>query len=375
MATVAKPGLIPGDTQTNSKRRFPPNAPRYALRGDGCYLWCDDGRKYIDYVAALGPVILGYNHPAINQAIVYQLQQGISFSLPTHLEGILAEWICDNVPGAEMVRFAKNGADATAAALRLARAFTSHKLVFVQVFRGHYHGYHLLQGYMTDIRERMPPNLEHLPPTAAVICEPKPSNPDGIEVELTYLREWCESQKSALIVDEIVTFGRFPGLTASAYFNVTSDLICLGKALGNGMPLSAVCGKREIMQQLEGDVFFSTTFGGEALSLAAAIACCDILKNEGVPEQLWAKGETLMAGFNAALDKYRLRDECRIYGYPSRPVVKWEDDEKAAKFDAAMIENGVLYQGYFNVMQAHGDAEIAATLEAIDKSLATTTRD
>jgi len=219
--------LCPRGAQTYSKapRRWPDNAPRFLLKGEGAYVWDIEGRKYLDYDAALGPVILGYNHPKVNDAIQLALKHGISFPLPTYLDYELAKLLVEVIPCAEAVAFGKNGADATAAAVRLARAWKRKQTVkpgrLLNIIARGYHGYHdwciegskgLPLNYEGDgtIRHFNSPNPLLWPwesNIAAVIMEPV-SATDPIWPENDYLgqiRALCDKHGALLIFDEVFT--------------------------------------------------------------------------------------------------------------------------------------------------------------------------
>lgn len=357
----------PAGTQTNSKRldRFPVKLNKLVWAKDQ---WVSDteGKQYYDVISALGAIILGHCDYDVTKAAEQQLLTGHSFSLPTELEEQVAELICGIVPTAEMVRFGKSGHEATMAAVRLARAYTKRNLI-VAIKPG-YHGcgdwfqaLHKSPGVplpqpvsWRDYNEdfRLPER------TAAVILEPVIATDPELPRTgwLQYVRQECDRIGALLIFDEIVTFGRFPHLTAQQYFSVYPDLTCLGKCMGNGLPLSAVCGRRDIMQLLEGEVFFSTTFGGEAVSLAAAKACLEKLTYLDVGHTLWGFGQEVTR---------RLRDlGLDVYGYPSRPVIRNEPEG----FQAAMLEQNVLYAGYFNLTHCMVD-EFDIVLEACSNAL------
>jgi glutamate-1-semialdehyde 2,1-aminomutase/spore coat polysaccharide biosynthesis protein SpsF len=245
---------------------------------------------------ALGPIILGHNYPSVTDAVMQQMQDGTTFSLPHPLEVELAEMLVDIIPCAEMVRFAKNGSDATSGAVRLARAYTGRDIIACC-------GYHGWQDWYigTTTRNRGVPKVvqeltvpfeynnieslkrifsEHPGQVAAVIMEPF-----GVEEPrdgfLQEVRDLALHDRALLIFDEIITGFRLALGGAQEYFGITPDLACLGKAMGNGYPIAAVVGPSEIMQLFD-EVFFSFTFGGETVSLAAAIATISEMRQKDV---------------------------------------------------------------------------------------------
>ena len=278
---------IPLGSQTfsKSKTQYPVGiSPLYAAKSKGAYLWDIDGNKYIDLVNSLAAVTLGYGDKGLEKSIVKQLKLGVSLSLPTKIESEVAELIIELVPSAEMVRFSKNGSDATSAAIRLARAFTGRD----QIVACGYHGWHDWYIGTTSRNKGIPTAVSALThnfqyndieslksalnlnegKVAAVIIEPMNDTypQPGFLEEVQVL---AKKAGAVLIFDEVITGFRFSEGGAQKLFNVTPDLATFGKGIANGFPLSAVVGRREIMKEME-HVFISGTFGGELLSLAAA---------------------------------------------------------------------------------------------------------
>ena len=331
--------VVPFGTQTFSKSKllFPiGKAPHFIERGKGGRVWDVDGNEYVDLMAGLLPVLLGYCDPDVDKAIRQQLENGISFSLATELEVILAEKLVDLIPCAEMVRFGKNGSDVTAAAIRLARAVTGRD----EVIMCGYHGWHDWS-IGTTVRNKGVPDAvsslthraqyndpEHLQSIfksgknkiAALILEPV-STEYPVEGYLETVKEMCEQHGSLLIFDEIITgFRAAPG-GAQELFSVTPDIACFGKAMGNGMPISAIVGRSEYMKVFE-DVFFSGTFAGETLSLAAANAVIDKITKEPVIDTLWKQGKYLSEQIELLIQKQGLDNVLRLSGIPPWQALK-----------------------------------------------------
>src|SRR2546426_4552885 len=273
---------IPLGSQTFSKSKssYPQGvSPYFIARGIGSHVWDVDGNEYIDFINGLAAVTLGYNDPDVTKAVREQLEVGVIFSLPHPIEMQVAEKIVEMVPCAEMVRFGKNGSDATAGAVRLARAFTSRDHVAVC-------GYHGWQDWYIGSTSRnrgVPQSVRDLTHSflyndldslrsifkqwqdrlAAVIMEPM----NLVEPEngfLENLKELTHAHGALLIFDETITGFRFAKGGAQEYFGVTPDLATFGKGMANGYPLAAVAGRAEFMHLME-EVFFSFTFGGETL--------------------------------------------------------------------------------------------------------------
>jgi len=385
---------IPLATQTFSKSRmqYPLNsAPLFLTHGSGSRVWDVDGNVYVDMICGLLPVVLGYRDPDVDAAIRRQLTRGISFSLATTLEGELAERLIEIIPCAEMVRFGKNGTDATSACVRLARAYTGRDRIIACGYHGWQDWYigatTRSKGEPQDVRSLtslVPYNdlgaieklmAENNEGFAAVIIEPMTSVMPAPDY-LSKLRDLAHRHGTLLVFDEVITGFRFALGGAQSVFGVTPDLAAFGKAMGNGMAISAVVGRAEIMREME-EVFFSGTFGGEALSLAAAIAVIDKMRREPVIETLARTGETLANGVRAGIARYGLEGVLSIKGHPSWMLLQFSDQKRARKealrtlFIREMIRRGVLILGSHNVSYAHGPNEIAHVLAAYDSVLAT----
>lgn len=365
-------------------------APLFLEQGDGARVLDVDGNSYVDYVMGLLPVVLGYRDPDVDTAIRAQLDRGISFSLATELETDLAERLVSLIPCAEMVRFGKNGSDATSAAVRLARAHTGRDKVAICGYHGWHDWYigttarHL--GVPKSVRElsiTFPFNdanaLEALLKTepdafAAVILEPA-----GLEAPetgfLEAVRSLCDRYGVVLVFDEIVTGFRIHMGGAQAAYGVTPDLACFGKAMGNGMPISAIVGKGNMMRLME-DIFFSGTFGGEALSLATAIATVDKLNSEDGPGKFSEMGARLKKGVLRVINSHGVSEEFEGKGddwWPALlPTGRGRGDAilVGSLIKQELIEAGVLMGATFNLCLAHGDAGVIdETLAAWDAAI------
>jgi len=385
--------VIPLGSQTfsKSKLQFPPGAaPLFLTHGSGGRVYDVDGNEYVDLVSALLPNVLGYRDPDVDDAIRRQLTRGISFSLPTPLEIDLAERLVKHIPCAEMVRFGKNGTDATSAAVRLARAATRRDRLMLL-------GYHGWQDWYIGATARnlgVPAAvsaLSHIVPYgdlaavdalfkqhhnefAAVILEPMNTSepPPGF---LQGLEELVHRNGALLVFDEVITGFRWSIGGAQARYGVTPDLACFGKAMGNGMPISAIVGRADIMRLME-DIFYSGTFGGEALSLAASIATIDKIEREKVTDRLWEVGGFLMAQARARIAEAELSDVIGLVGAAPWAILTFKDHAKGSKeaiktlFLREMIAAGVLINSSHNVSFAHRPVDIGRVLAAYDHALA-----
>jgi glutamate-1-semialdehyde 2,1-aminomutase len=380
-------GLIPAGTQTLAKgptQYVDGVAPKYLARGKGCHVWDVDGNEFIDLSMAVGPVVLGYQHPAVDRAIALQLQSGITFSLMHPLEVEVAEAIRRVVPGADAVRFSKTGCDVTSAAVRLARAFTGRS----KVLCCGYHGWHDWYIGTTSRRAGVPSAVSALTEVipyndlfalteqldrdvACVIVEPTIFEaPDG--EYLRALKRACAQAGALLIFDEMWTGFRVALGGAQQRYDVVADLGCFSKAVANGMPLSVLTGRADVMRLLEEDVFFFTTFGGEALSLAAAKATIEELRDLEVPAYLERAGLALQQGYDELARKKGL--DTRASGLPCRTLINFDADAGDPLLQRSLVQqellrHGVLWAGFHNLSLAHGEAELEHVLSAYDRAL------
>lgn len=340
--------------------------------GDGAYLFDVDGNRYVDLVGGLGPVILGYSDPDINEAIRRQLDDGISFSLPSILEGELAELLCKHIPCAEMVKFGKSGTDVTTAAVRLARAYTGRKHIGV----GGYHGWADWSMACTDKSLGIPDELKDLSnriseieyPTsfAAIIVEPNENK------DLKEIRELCDRHGVVLIFDEILTGFRYDLGGAQKLYGVTPDLACFGKAMANGMPISALVGRKHIMNKFnDPKLHYSGTFFGDALSIAAAIATIKKIESHRVIDHLELCASISNRGFAEAKVKHGLTGEIELSGQQSHQTLKFKDDKIRSLFMQEMIQNGVLIINRPTFSFAHKMPELNRVVTAYDNTFKT----
>ena len=377
---------IPLGSQTFSKSRtqYPVGiSPLFIKKAKGCHVWDLDGNKYIDLVSALASVTLGYWDSRVNTAVSKQLRRGVSFSLPGTLEAEVAEMICHLVPSAEMVRFGKNATDVTTAAVRLARAYTGKDRVIVC-------GYHGWQDWFigstsrnkgvpkatSDLTEVFKYNdleslrkiLSEKNDVACVVMEPMNSsfpNPGFLEG----VRELTKNHGVVLVFDETITGFRFSEGGAQELFNVIPDISTFGKGIANGFPLSVISGKREIMMEME-EIFFSGTFGGELLSLAAAKSVLELHLNPEVTPELEQTGLDLQNRVNSAVSQTDTQELLSLSGHPTWIFLNWREidgysaDLLKTYFMQEMFQAGILILGTHNVNLAHTQRN----LEKIEES-------
>ncbi len=385
--------IIPLGSQTFSKSRtqYPVGvSPLFIDRGEGSKVWDIDGNQYVDFANSLLAVSIGYNHASVNAAVIEQLKKGVSFSLPSKLEYEVASLLVDMVPCAEMVRFGKNGSDATSAAIRLARAYTQRDYVAVCGYHG-WHDWYIgtttknlgVPAATSGLSFSFPYNdidaLEHLLSShkdkfAAIIMEPINAvypTPGYLEA----VRELATKHKVVLIFDEICTGARLSPGGAQELFGVTPDLCAMGKGLANGHPLSAVMGKREIME-LCSEIFFSGTFGGENLSLAAAKEVLTLVKSGVVTKKLEQTGSKIMEGVRGIVTDNGLDGIFSFSGHPSWSFINISretvNDTMLLKtlFLQEMFKRGILVLSAHNISYAHSSSDVTQLLAAYSETMA-----
>jgi len=380
--------LIPAATQTLAKgpgQYVRGVAPKYIQRGKGSHVWDVDGNEYLDFTMGVGPVSLGYCYDKVDEAIKAQLQDGITFSLMHPLEVEVAELLRDILPQAEMIRFSKTGADVTSAAVRLARAYTNRDKVLCCGYHG-WHDWYIGASSRNDGVPQAVRDLTHIfdyndlqavvdlidKDTACIILEPtifeKPK--DNFLWDLKVI---CEQNGTLLIFDEMWTGFRLALGGAQEFFGITADLACYSKAVANGMPLSILAGRHEVMELCENDVFFFTTFGGEALSLAAAKATIEELRDKNVPDYIAKLGRLLKDGYNALAHELGM-SFTTCSGFDCRSVVTFNPPvgnplELKSLLQQEMIKRGVLWNGFHNLCFSHSHQDIVYTLNAYRDSL------
>jgi glutamate-1-semialdehyde 2,1-aminomutase len=390
LARALKTIPLGSQTFSKSKTQYPFGvSPYFIVKGKGSQVWDADGNQYTDLINSLAAVTLGYNDPDVTTAVRAQLEDGVIFSLPHPIEMQVAEKIVEMVPCAEMVRFGKNGSDATAGAIRVARAHTGRDCVAVC-------GYHGWQDWYIGSTLRnlgVPQATRDLTCTftyndldslhkifkerpgqvAAVILEPMNTTAPG-DGFLEGVRELTHRNGALLIFDETITGFRYANGGAQELFGVTPDLATFGKGLANGYPVSAVAGKADIMRLME-EVFFSFTFGGETLSLTAALATMTKLQREPVLATIARQGEKLLTGLRQLIAAHGVGHIVALAGHPAwsfllvkdvAPYTMWQIKTLLLQ---EMFTRGILMFGTHNMSFAHDDADLARILAAYDDIL------
>ncbi len=374
--------LIPATTQTLAKgpqQNVKGIAPKYLEKGKGSHVWDVDGNEYIDFNMGIGPLSLGYAYPKVDDAIKKQLEDGITFSLMHPLEVEVAKLIHEVIPNAESIRYSKTGADVTTAAIRVARAYTGRE----KILCCGYHGWHDWYISVTDKNRGIPKAIDDLTFTinyndiqsvkdsidsdiAAIILEPFVFEPPKDNF-LNELRKLCDDNGILLIFDEMWTGFRIALGGAQEYFGVKADMATYSKAVANGMPLSILTGRKEVMKVLDEDVFFYTTFGGEALSLAAAKATIEELRDKNVSAYLAAQGKKVKDRYNKIANELGM-DFTKCIGYECRSLITFDAKagnplEIKALMQQEMIKLGILWGGFHNISFSHTDADVEYTLK------------
>ena len=393
--------LIPGGAHTYAKGddQYPVLSPGFIVSGYGCHVWDADGNGYIEYGMGNRSVGLGHAYRHVIDAVARELEYGCNFTRPARIEIECAATFLQTVPTADMVKFCKNGSDATSAAVRLARAATGRDFIA----RCSDHPFFSTGDWFigtTEMNAGIPQCVRdltlgfryndldcaralfkrHPGQIAAFILEASRGD-EPAEGYLESLRDLCHAQGALLIFDEMITGFRWACGGAQEYYRLQPDLSCFGKALGNGFAISALAGKREFMSLggLEPGnrprVFLlSTTHGAETHAMAAAIATMHVYRQEPVIEHLVRQGQRLQAGIGQAIARHGLQDHVGVAGHPACLTYFTRDRSGAASqaFRTLLLQEtirrGVLAPSLV-VSYTHGDDEIDKTVEAFDGAL------
>lgn len=392
--------------------------PLFIKRGAGAYIYDEDNKAYVDYVASWGPMILGHNHPEVVKHIQAALEMGTSYGAPTESEILLAKMICEMIPSIEMVRMVNSGTEATMTALRLARGYTNRDLIVK--FEGCYHGHndsllikagsgaltlghpsspgvpvdtakHTLNLQFNDVEELKRAFKQYENQIAAVILEPIPANMNCVLPNrnfLVTLRELCTQHNTVLIFDEVITGFRVGLQGAQGLYQITPDLTTFGKIIGGGLPVGGLGGKKAIMSHLAplGKVYQAGTLSGNPLAMAAGIATLKQLQAPNFYQKITQTTEILVNGFNELAQRHRLSLQINwitgMFGifFNANPVNNFADVMKSSVDQFKQFYHGMLAHGiYFGpsafesafVSSAIDSECIAKTLDAADQVFAT----
>jgi glutamate-1-semialdehyde 2,1-aminomutase len=354
--------FTPNGSQTLSKmpNKFVEGVyPKVLSHGYGGRVWDVDGREYVDMIAGLGAISVGYCNPYIDDKVKTQLDKGVLFSLPTVLEYEVSKRLTELVPFTEQWKFLKTGSEATTAAVKAARAITGRDKVMTCGYHAWMDWYAIQnnrkagipsfnQDLVTKVTYNKWEDFKQLESEeyACLIIEPYVFDTPVPEF-FWYIQDLCEMSGTLLIFDEVVTGGRTKFFTAAANFQIEPDLITMSKGIANGFPLSAVGGKKEIMSVFERDDFFvSGTFGWECVSLAACLETLNILEKS--IDKMYYMGEQIKDYFMSLFGGLH---GCVCKGYPTRLTFDFPTPEHKALFMQEMCLNGVL-TGYSNMVMA-----------------------
>ena len=415
--------VSPGGVQGEGRGARP--YPLFMTRAQGSRIWDVDGNEYVDFHASFGAVLLGHNDPRINKAVTRAMDEhGVSFSTANPLEVALAERLVEMVPSAERVVFSCTGTEATYHAIRLARAFTGRERILK--FEGNYHGWHdyvaWSHHFATDGEEPTPVAASAGIPSlvrdlvvvreyndaagvrdtlaregnsiAAVILEPVFHNAGVVLPEpgfLETIRAACTDAGVVLIFDEVITgFRHAPG-GAQERFGVTPDLTTLGKAIGNGFPISVLCGRGDIMDRLgpKGDVLFAGTFAGHTLDVAVALAVTGIVREGAIHRHIGALGRRLTDGIQAAIDetgaRVQVRESAGVWTmyFTDAPIRRFRDFARFAMdkdhpiqraYRGWLLERGIYVHPHYMIRGfltgAHTEADVDRLVDATAEFLA-----
>jgi len=391
--------VIPGGAHTYAKGddQFPEQMAPVIERGDGAHVWDVDGNEYIEYGSGLRAVSLGHRHPKVLEAVRRELDRGSNFVRPSIVELDAAERFLATVPTAEMVKFAKNGSDATSAAVKLARAVTGRRLVAICAD----HAFFSIDDWFitrTPMAAGIPAEIgaltvgfpygdlaateelfrQHDGEIACLILEAATQH-DPPAGYLEGLRDLAHRYGALLIFDEMITGFRFSAAGAQGLYGVTPDLSTFGKALGNGFAVSALAGKREYMERgglrdsHERVFLLSTTHGAESHALAAAIAVTEVYAEEDIAARLHERGERLARGVREVAAAAGVQEHVVVRGRASNLVFATLDEDRQPSqiyrtlFLRELITGGVIGPS-FVVSSALTDADIDRTVEVVAKA-------
>lgn len=392
-------------------------APVAMERGKGAYFWDVDGNKYIDYLAAYGPIITGHAHPHITKAITTAAENGVLYGTPTALEVKFAKMLKEAMPALDKVRFVNSGTEAVMTTIRVARAYTGRTKIMK--FAGCYHGHSDLvlvaagsgpstlgtpdsagvpQSIAKEVITVPFNNVETLKEAldkwghevAAILVEPIVGNFGIVEPKPGFLEKVNElvHEAGALVIyDEVITAFRFMYGGAQDLLGVTPDLTALGKVIGGGLPIGAYGGKKEIMEQVAplGPAYQAGTMAGNPASMASGIACLEVLQQEGLYEKLDELGAMLEKGILEKAAKHsiditvnRLKGALTVY-FTTNTIEDYDaaqntDGEMFGRFFKLMLQEGInlapsKYEAWFLTTE-HTKEDIEYTIEAVDRAFA-----
>ena len=392
--------LVPGGCHTYSKGddQFPEVAPSFIVRGKGCHVWDVDGNEFIEYGMGLRAVTLGHAYPTVVEAASKQMLLGSNYTRPALIEYELAETVVGLFEGADMVKFAKNGSDVTTAAVKLARAATGRDVVAICADHPFFSTDDWFMG-ATELSAGIPKAIrdltvtfryndagsvsslfkEHPGQIACVILEPATSE-EPVGDFLHAVQRVCRENGAVFILDEMITGFRWDIGGGQKYYGVVPDLSAFGKGMANGFSVSALVGKRELMElgglhhDRERVFLLSTTHGAETHALAAAAETIRVYKREDVVGRLHAQGERLRSGIGKSIQEIGIGDFFQVIGRPCNLVYVTKDPEGNRSqpfrtlFLQELIKRGIIAPS-FVVSFSHSDSDVDRTIEAVSEAL------
>jgi len=363
--------------------------PVYAKSGNGSHFFDVDGNEYIDYAMSLGPITLGHNYEPMNQAIINQLKEGVLFSLPHPIEVELSEKISQIIPHTDMVKFEKTGSNAVTGAVRAARAHTNCEKIAYCGSGGVWHDWQaamvsrdngvprfnseLIKIFdyndIEGLEQIFEDNKEEI---ASIVLEPAIYEQPKNEF-LKKVRKLCDDNNSLLILDEIVTGFRFDLGGGQKFFDIKGDLVCFGKGMGNGLPISAITGPSEYMKTFD-KLWVSSTNNSENISLAGTYAVINEMEQKKTIPHCWSTGKKLLEGWNKIVTKYNV--DAKMYGYPIRMHLQCFDSNKQKSLEMqSLLLQEMLKQGIFMsvlgasfISYSHSESDIEKTLSSLENT-------
>ncbi len=371
--------------------------PIFLTHGKGSHIFDVDGNEYIDMLCAYGPIILGYDEPEINRAVIEQMEKGFCFSLVQPVQNELIKRLIKLIPSAEMAILVKTGSDATGVAVRIARGYSGKD----KILRCGYHGW---MDWCVEVPGGVPKAVRELTlefpygdldalekllrensgevagiiitPVGHPLAKPVSAPPEGY---LEGVRDLADKYEVVLIFDEIRSGFRVSMGGAQERYGVTPDLSTFGKALANGYPISACVGKKEFMRLVENDVFISSTFFPNSLEMVAAMKCLDILERDRVIETVWEKGALFLAKLKEIVTSSGV--PATVSGIPPMPFLTFDKADEYYKqrrtlFYTEAIRRRLFIQPYHHwyISYRHTTGDLEKALQVIDEALQVVTR-
>ena len=403
------------NSPSRSYRAVGGGAPTVMERAEGAYFWDVDGNRYIDYLAAYGPIVTGHAHPHITKAITHAAETGVLYGTPTKHEVTFAKMLKDAMPNLDKVRFTNSGTEAVMTTIRVARAYTNRTKILK--FSGCYHGHFdlVLVAAGSGPATLGTPDSAGVPKTiaeevitipfndqeaykaamdkwgdeiAGVLVEPIVGNFGIVEPNEGFLEtvhNIAEEKGALVIYDEVITAFRFHYGGAQDLLGFKPDLTALGKVIGGGLPIGAYGGKLEIMEQVAplGPAYQAGTMAGNPASMLSGIACLEVLQEKGIYEEMDRLGAMLEEGIATSAKEHDITLTINRLG---GALTLFFTDEKVENYDQAEATDGEIFGKFFKLLQqnginiapskyeawflttAHTEADIVETIAAVDRS-------